>query len=468
MVARRFITFLSGTLFGGTLLIATMIVQAGESMDLLDIYDLALSNDAELAAAQASWQASREVVPQGRAALLPNVAVSANTADNRSSQLLANGLPSGKHRTDNWNSHGWSATLRQPLFHLESWFSFGRAQALSKQARMEFGVKQQNLIMRVSEAYFNVLRAQDHLTTTKAEEKAVRQQLEQTRQRFSVGLIAKTEVYEAKAAYDAARVARIVSANALEVSLEKLRTITNRSIPAIALMDKRMPVNAPEPGIAEAWVKTAIAQNLTLEASRHGVNVAEEQLRVSKSAHAPTLNAVAAYSHINDSSEPDALGLNGKSNNTVYGLELELPIFSGGGTLSKVRESGYRLEESQHDEDLTLRKITTNARNLFRTVNTDVDRIEAHCQGIASTGSALKATEGGYKVGTRNLVDVLNAQKELYAAQRDYFNARYDFIINTLHLKQTAGTLSPEDLQKLNEWMADHLEEKLPVCTGSV
>lgn len=461
MVTRCFITFLSGTL-----LIGTMIVQAGESMDLLDIYNLALSNDAELAAAHASWRASKEVVPQGRAALLPNIAVSANTANNRSSQLLANGLPGGRRRTDNWNSHGWSATLRQPLFHLEYWFNFGRAEALSEQAKIQFGVKQQNLIIRVSEAYFNVLRSEDNLTTAKAEEKAVKQQLEQTRQRFSVGLIAKTEVYEAKAAYDAARVARIVGANDVEVSLEKLCTITNRSILAIAMMDKRMPINAPEPNIAEAWVKTAIAQNLTLEAAHHGVNVAEEQLRMSKSGHAPTLNAVAAYSHINDSSESDVLDLNGKSNNTVYGLELDLPIFSGGGTLSKVRESGYRLEESRHGEDLTLRNITTDARNLFRTVNTDVDRIEAHCQGIASTDSALKATESGYKVGSRNMIDVLNAQKELYAAQRDYFNARYDFIINTLYLKQTAGTLSPEDLQKLNEWMADHLEEKMPVCTG--
>lgn len=464
MVVKRFITLLSGALLTGV-----MIVQAEQPMDLLEIYDLALQNDAELAVARASWKASTEVVSQGRAALLPNIGVAANTTDNRSSQLLANRLSSGSDRTDNWNSHGWSATLRQPLFNLESWFNFERADALSEQARMQFSVKQQNLIMRVSDAYFNVLRSQDNLATTIAEEKSVKRQLDQTRQRFEVGLIAETDVYEAKAAYDGARVARIQGANAVEVSLEHLRTITNRTVLAIAQMDKRMPVNTPIPAIAEEWVKTAIAQNLTLEAARHGVNVAEEQLRVSKSGHAPTLNAVAAYNHINDSSNEGTIqGLNGKSNNTVYGLELNLPIFSGGATSSKVRESSYRLEESQQSVDLTLRQTATNARNLFRTVNTDVDRIEARCQGIVSARSALKATESGYDVGTRNIIDVLNAQKVLFSAQHDYFNARYDFIINTLQLKQTAGTLSPEDLQKLNEWMTDNPEDGTtePVCTG--
>ncbi|GAA4652696.1 efflux transporter outer membrane subunit OpmH [Kistimonas scapharcae] len=467
MVSKRFLSLLSGTL-----LTCAMTVQAEQPMDLLEIYDLALKNDAQLAAARASWKASTEVVPQGRAALLPNISMSANTADNRSSQLVSTPLSNvggAGDRTNNWNSHGWSATLRQPLFNLESWFNFERAEALSEQARIQFSVEQQNLIMRVSEAYFNVLRAQDNLATAKAEEKAVKRQLDQTRQRFEVGLIAETDVYEAKAAYDAARVTRIQGTNDVEVALENLTTITNVGVPAIAQMDKRMPVNTPVPAIAQEWVNTAIAQNLTLEAARKGVNVAEEQLRVSKSGHAPTLNAVATYSHINDPSTANAtLGWNGKSNNTVYGLELSMPIFSGGATSSKVRESGYRLEESQQTVDLTLRQTTTNARNLYRTVNTDVDRIEARCQGIVSARSALKATESGYEVGTRNIVDVLNAQQVLYSAQRDYFNARYDFIINTLKLKQTAGTLSPEDLQALNEWMTGNPEEGMtvPVCTG--
>lgn len=464
MVSKRILSLLSGTL-----LTCAMTVQAEQPMDLLEIYDLALKNDAQLAAARASWKASSEVVPQGRAALLPNISMSANTADNRSSQLVSEPLGSGNDRTNNWNSHGWSATLRQPLFNLESWFNFERAEALSEQARIQFSVEQQNMIMRVSEAYFNVLRAQDNLATAKAEEKAVKRQLDQTRQRFEVGLIAETDVYEAKAAYDAARVTRIQGTNDVEVALENLTTITNVGVPAIAQMDKRMPVNTPVPAIAQEWVNTAIAQNLTLEAARKGVNVAEEQLRVSKSGHAPTLNAVATYSHINDPSTANVtLGWNGKSNNTVYGLELSMPIFSGGATSSKVRESGYRLEESQQTVDLTLRQTTTNARNLYRTVNTDVDRIEARCQGIVSARSALKATESGYEVGTRNIVDVLNAQQVLYSAQRDYFNARYDFIINTLKLKQTAGTLSPEDLQALNDWMTGNPEEGMtvPVCTG--
>lgn len=458
MVSKRLVAVIVGVL-----LAETLNVRADQSMDLLEIYNLALKNDAQLASAHATLKVGEEIVSQGRSALLPNISLSANTMDNHATQLL-DGQPKSQ-----WNSHGWFATLRQPLFNLEYWFIFGQADALTEQARTQFSLEQQNLIMRVAEAYFNVLRAQDNLTTAKAQETAVKRQLDQTRQRFEVGLIAETDVFEANAVYDSARVMRIQSANEVEVALENLRTITNQDVPSVAQMDKRMPVNAPVPTATEEWVKTALAQNLTLEAGRKGVVAAEEQLRASKAGHAPTLSAVASYSHIKDPSRANYdLGWNGKSNNTVYGLELSMPIFSGGATSSKVRQSSYQLEATQLNTDLALRQVSTSARNLFRTVNTDVERIEARCQGIVSAQSALKATESGYEVGTRNIVDVLNSQRALFFAQRDYFNARYDFIINTLKLKQTAGTLSPGDLQSLNQWMtADPAKaSSIPVCKG--
>lgn len=468
MVVKRFLSIPGGMI----LLTYAMISQAGQSMGLLEIYDLALKNDARLAAARASWQASTEMVPQGRAALLPNVSVSANTADNRSSRLVSTPLAAvggAGDRTSNWNSHGWFATLRQPLFNLESWFNLEHTETLSEQARVQFSAEQQHLIMRVAEACFDVLRAQDNLATARAEEKAVKHQMDQTRQRFEVGMIAETGLHEARAAYDAARVVRIQGANDVEVALENLRTITNVSVPAITRIDKQMPVNAPVPAIADEWARTAVSRNLTLEAARQGLKAARAQLRISQSGHAPALNAVATYRHIHDPSTANAAaGWNGKSNNTVYALELSMSIFSGGATSSRVREAGYRLEELQQTVDLTIRQIATSARNLYRTVNTDVDRIKARCQGIVSARSALTATENGYEAGARNIVDVLNAQQVLYSAHRDYFNARYDFIINTLKLKQTVGTLSPEDLRALNEWMTDNQEEEMaaPVCTG--
>ena len=446
---------------GAAVMALSGTLQAQESADLLKVYELALKNDAQLAAAQASFKASAESVNQSRALLLPNIGLTAHTTKTRNT---AGTQPPTEHHTVEGNSHGWTATLTQPLFNMESWFNFERAGLLTEQARQVLAIEQQNLIMRVSEAYFNVLRAEDGLSTAQAEERAVQRQLEQTKQRFGVGLIAETDVLEARAAYDSARVARIQANNQVSVALENLRTLTNVPFGELVKLDKTMPVATPAPLVVEQWVNTSVAQNLRVKAARDAVQAAEKQLKASRSGHAPTLNFVARYSH-----EMDHLRQteerNGKSNVTTYSLQASLPIFSGGGTSSKVRESGYRLEESQRNFDQTLRETSAGTRNLFNTVNADVERVDARCQGIVSADSALKATESGYEVGTRNIVDVLDSQKSLYGAQRDYLNARYDFIINTLKLKQTAGTLSPQDLKDLNVWIRAGKDDDLtPVC----
>ena len=461
MVPKQLLTGLSAVVMA-----SSGALHAQSSVDLMDVYELALKNDTQLAAAQASFKASGEAVPQSRAALLPNIGLSGQTTSNRRSLLEPNSID-GIDRTSNWNSHGWSATLSQPLFNLESWFNFERAGILTEQAGLVLAIEQQNLIMRVSEAYFNVLRAEDNLATSLAEEKAVKRQLEQTQQRFEVGLIAETDVHEARAVYDGSRVTRIQANNQVAVSQENLRTLTNVMVTNLVKLDKTMPVATPAPLVVEEWVNTSIAQNLNLQASRKGVSAADSQLKVSRSGHAPTLNAVASYGH--DVGQSSTLGngyqTSGKTNSTAYSLQLSVPIFSGGMASSKVRESSYRLEESQMNYDQSLREVSAGTRNLFNTVNADVERVEARCQGIVSASSALKATESGYEVGTRNIVDVLNSQQSLYGAQRDYLNARYDFIINTLKLKQSAGTLSPQDLRDLNAWMRGSADDDLtPVC----
>ena len=466
MATKRLLTGISAAIMA-----ASSLAYAAESTDLLQVYELALKNDAQLAAAQASFNAAGEAVPQSRSALLPNISMQGATSDNRRRMLESHSIPGGPSRTSNWNSHGWSATLSQPLFNLESWFSFARAGALTEQARLTFAIAQQDLIMRVAESYFNILRAEDTLTTAEAEEKAVKRQLEQTQQRFEVGLIAETDVHEARAAYDASRVTRIEAKNSLDVARENLRTLTNTFVSDLSKLDKAMPVATPAPAVVEEWVSTSVAQNLNLQAARKGVDAATSQLRGSRSKFAPTLNVVANFDHtagpagaVNTSKGPYLT--NGKTDTTTYSLQLNVPIFTGGYNYSKVKESGYRLEESQYNADLTLRQVNASTRNLFNTVNADVDRVEARCQGIVSANSALKATESGYEVGTRNIVDVLNAQRNLFSAQRDYLNARYDFIINTLKLKQTAGTLSPQDLNDLNAWMhANGGDDLTAVCT---
>ncbi len=438
-------------------------IYASEQTDLLQVYQLALQNDAQLATAQASYMATAEALPQSRSALLPQIGVNAHTTDTHTRVQGVSGSD-----TSGRNSHGWSAQLTQPLFNLSSWFTMERAEAITEQARLGFSIEQQNLIMRVAEAYFNVLRAEDSLATTIAEETAVKRQLEQTRQRFEVGLIAETDVLEARAAYDGARVTRIQAKNQVAVSLENLRTLTNTVVSDLAKLDKTMPVATPEPMIAEEWVKTSVAQNLQLEASRKSIDVSHAQLKASRSDYAPTLDVKATYGHNVDYARAGTPGNPlGKGDTTAYSLELNVPIFTGGRTSSQVRESGYRLQESERTYDQTLRQVSSNTRNLFNTISADVERVDARCLAIVSSRSALDATESGYEVGTRNIVDVLNVQQVLYGAQRDYLNARYDFIVNTLKLKQMAGTLSPQDLQDLNAWMHGKATDELtPICKG--
>ncbi|MCL6272176.1 TolC family outer membrane protein [Sansalvadorimonas sp. 2012CJ34-2] len=460
MATKRLLTGISAAIMA-----ASSLAYAAESTDLLQVYELALKNDAQLAAAQASLNAAGEAVPQSMASLLPQISASGFTTSNRSKTLGTNNVRDG-------NTHGWSAQLSQPLFNLSSWFTFKRAEHLTAQAEIGLAAEQQNLIMRVAESYFNVLRAEDTLTTAKAEEKAVKRQLEQTIQRFEVGLIAETDVHEARAAYDAARVTHIEAKNNVGVAQESLRVITNTATDTLSKLDKTMPVAAPVPADSKSWVNVSINQNLNLLSARKGIDAAESQLRSSRSGHAPTLNVVANYTHNVDNrverSWTGAALPPTKTEGSTYSLQLNIPVFSGGATSSRAREAGYRLEGAQKNADRTLRIVAANARTFYNTVNADVDRVEARCQGIVSASSALKAIESGYEVGTRNIVDVLNAQRGLFAAQRDYLNARYDFIINTLKLKQNTGTLSPQDLKDLNAWMKANGDEDLTaICSGT-
>ena len=428
---------------------AVLNVQAAETeYNLLEVYKLAQKNDAQLAAAQASMKATQEAVPQSKARLLPSINLSANANYNNTSEP----------KSESYNSNGWGANLTQPLLNMNSWYGLDQAEAQYAQAEAVFADEQQQLILRVSEAYFDVLRAEDSLATARVQEKAVKQQLDQARERYNVGLIAETDVLEAQAAHDNARVARILGENKVSVAYEGLRTITDYSVTDVAKLEKTMPVNAPMPASSDDWVNRAVESNIALQAARKGLDASEQAVRASKANHMPTINAVAGY-NVNNS----GLAQPGDTAGAQIGLQFNLPIYSGGATSSQVRQAAYQLDQAQQSYDNNLRVTNSNTRNLFRTVNSDVERVDARCQGITSSESALKATQSGYEVGTRNITDVLDAQQKLFSATGDYLNARYDYIVNTLKLKQVAGTLSPEDLTELNNWMVKATTEELAV-----
>ncbi|MDP0590214.1 MAG: TolC family outer membrane protein [Candidatus Endonucleobacter bathymodioli] len=422
--------------------------------NLLYVYDLAVKHDAQIAEAKARMHATLENTSQGRAALLPSLNLSANTQFNK----VVTDVDGGSDEKGNYNSHGWSATLKQPLFNLERWFNYRQTTAVSDKVKSQFAAEQQDLILRVCEAYFNILRAEDSQITSKSEEKAVKQQLDQAQERYDVGLTAKTDVHEAQAEYDNSRVARILTDNQVSVSYENLRTIIDTMLNDIGKLKKSMPILAPTPAMIEDWVNNAVANNLNLQAARGDIVAAEENLRAKRSGHAPTVDAFASYNHTSTESGKARKNMNGgvasgRGHSTVVGLNLNMPIFSGGATISLVREANYLVEQSQQRFDMLLRETSSKTRNFFNTVNSDIERVEARKQGILSSESALKASQSGYEIGTRNITDVLESQKKLYTARRDYLNARYDFIINTLRLKQLTGTLSPDDINSLSGWI---------------
>ena len=447
--------------------------------DLVSVYRQAVENNADLAAARAQFEAIRETVPQARAGLLPNLRAGAELSDTRTQVDTSAGS-----RTLPRSGTVYQATLTQPIFRADRWFQLQAAEAISEQAALEYSAAEQNLILQSAQAYFAVLQAQDNLAAVKAEEAAFKRQLDQASERFEVGLSDRTDTLEAQAGFDTARANRMLAERQVEDAFQALYTLTNRTHLALEGIEHSLPVLAPIPNDATAWVDTASRQNLNLLAANQAVNAAGETLRQYRAGHAPTLDAVASYRK----GDNDSLGFansgmadalpgypryNGNVEQGSIGLQLNIPIYSGGLTSSQSRQAFHQLTEAEQRRESLRRQVVENTRNLHRAVNTDIEQVQARRQSIISNQSALEATEVGYQVGTRNIVDVLDTQRRLYAAVRNYNNARYDYILDNLRLKQAAGTLNPGDLEDLARYLkpdydpdSDFLPPDLPENFG--
>ena len=437
-----------------------------QSASLRDIYELALENDATLKAQQARYLASLEDEKAARSQLLPQV-LATYSMQNSDTDTSAPGIigfspqraPIIGNTFDNTdsNTRAFRVSLQQAIFNLPAWFSFQRGRELSRQAEASFAANQQNLIVRVVEAYLAVLRAEDRLRAAVAREEAFGRQLEQNRQRFEVGLIAITDVYESQAAYDIAQVDRIAGENQVAVALETLTVLTGQRHDRLDRLAEDFTAIPPEPADRGAWVEFALANNFTLKAARYAEEAARQNARARRLAHAPTLSGTARYTEteIDGTRFQDPAGIfnfppDREIDDTVLGLELSVPLFSGGALSAERRRAAQQFNAAREERINLTRRTVTDARSLHMTVVNDVARVKARRQAIVSSQSALDATQAGYEVGTRNIVDVLNAQNTLFAAVRDYANSRYDYVVNTLRLKEQAGLLSPDDVIDLD------------------
>ena len=447
------LTFAIATVLG-SVAYAAPVTQ--NKVNLLDVYQLAVDNNADLAAAHADYKAQSERVPQARAGLLPQIGAGASNSANRSKVDTTQGST-----TTSRSGLVYQASLSQPLFRLDRWYQLQAAQSSNEQAALELSAIEQNLILQSSEVYFSVLRAQDNLAASRAEESAFKRQFDLASERFDVGLSDKTDVLQAQAAYDAARANRLIAQRMVSDAFQAVSTLTNVDLSALEGVKHSLPILAPTPNDATAWVNTASEQNLGLQAINFAVQAAQESVKQRKSGHAPTVDAIAQYQKgdndsmgfINSGQPGMPYRFNGKAEQSSIGIQLNIPLYTGGMTSSQVREGVYRLDQSEQMRESLRRKTVQDARNYYRAVNTDVEQVQALKQATISSQSAVEATQIGYDVGTRNIVDVLDAQRYLYAAVRNYNNARYDYILNNLRLQQTAGTLSPDNLQALSMYL---------------
>ncbi len=422
-----------------TALSSALVAGQVSAADLNEIYQLSLTNDAELAAAKAKRDSGNYQVGLARAALLPQVTLGASKVNSETD------TNAGSSDVDTLS---YNATISQTLFNLNSWYNYQAASAGGDASDLEYALSEQQLILRSAEAYFNVLRAKENLDTAQAEEKSVKRQLEQTQQRFEVGLIAITEVHEAEASYDLSYANLIGQEAALDISYEALEQITGQRFENLAHLKADIAFSAPKKPVSD-WVEAGLSKYAGIKLAQEGVNAAEYTRKAGWSNYAPQVNAQWSYTD----GEQVIGGNVTDATTTTLALTATIPLFAGGSNYAKAKQAAAESTQASANLDLQQRTVKNNIRSLYRKVQTDVLTVRARKRATVSSQSALEATETGYQVGTRNIVEVLNAQRNLYGAQRDYANARYDYIIDLLNLKFFAGSLSEADIQVLNAWL---------------
>lgn len=465
-------------------LIATGATFTGPLMaaDLLEVYRRAQQSDPLLREADATRLANREARPQAWASLLPQIEASAgmsrgnNTLDNRRPRPVPDpvtglpitdpdtGLPviSTGVSTTITDRTTWGVSLRQTIFNWSRWVALDRAKHQVAQAEVNYLAAEQDLIFRVAQRYFNVLAAKDTLDANNAAAEAFGRQLEQFDKRFEVGLIAITDVQDARAERDRT-VADVISAKrSLATAQELLRELIGEPVGELEAPADDMPLKNPDPSSEDRWVSSALENNLALASARLSAEIADDSVAIARAGHYPTIDLTASRSY-GETDSATRSQLTNATNRTAssrledpgysVGVQLNVPIFAGGATQSGVRQSIYQRRAAEQRMERTSRETERAARDSYLGVVSNISRVQALKQAFESSRTALQATEAGFDVGTRTTVDVLLSRRALYSAQTQYARSKYDYILSIIQLKQAAGSLSAADIEEINSWL---------------
>lgn len=453
-------------------LLLTGISTQSHATDLLQAYELARQSDPQLSAAESQRDAQGEGVVQSRSALLPQINGDAswnkNKQDSDGSEVVGGIVQPSAVTTNDTTSTSYGVTIRQSVYDHSNYARLGASKLRASQAEADYDAASDSLVVRTADAYFNVLTGIETLASSRAEERSVKRQLDQAEKRLEVGLAPITDVHEARARYDSARANAILAANTLDDAREALAEITGQSIQNIrGLAPSYQPENTDTRTVDE-WVALAMASNPSLQSRERALAAAEKDVAAARAAHYPTLSATASWR--DNGSDTDferfqpapafSTSENNSQSNSV-GLQLNIPIFSGFATQSRVRQSINQRDIAADQLEQQKRSITRQTRTAYRSLIAGLAEVEARRLAVVSAQSAYEAGEAGLEVGTRTIVDVLIAQQQLYLAQREYARARHAFLVNTLRLRQAAGVLELGDVQNVNRSLTVDAEEAL-------
>ena len=438
------------------LLVLSAVRLAGAA-DLLETYHAAQSQDAVFASARATQRAGQEKLPQGRALLLPSVNLNASTTSNdnwiqyRGALLLPAplpnlALPSG---TTRFNSNGYSVSLTQPLFRQQNWVAYTEAELQVTQTNAQFKAAEQSLILRVAQAYFDVLIAQDTVQLAGAQKSAISEQLEQARRNFEVGTATITDTYEAQARFDLTSSQEIAAQSNLEIKKRTLQQIINAGVGELRQLSKEPKLEGPQPGDVEKWVEYAQQSSLQIVVAQAGAELAAKEVARNRGGHYPTVDLVANYAE--NSTGGGAFGFGSDGHSKAIGVQLNLPLFQGGAVQSKLREAEANRDRAREDLENIRRNVAVQTRQAYLGVVDGIAQVKALQQALKSSESLLEASKLGQEVGVRTNLDVLNAQQQLYSTRRDLYQAEYNFLLSRLQLKAAVGTLAEDDLSRVNQ-----------------
>jgi outer membrane protein len=425
------------------------LLPAAQAENLMEVYQLALTNDAQYQAAKYAYESVQATEPLARSNLLPQLNASAQAFENESETNSEVIVSDGNNR---FRDSGWGLNLTQSIYRHDNWMNLRQAQASVAQAEAEYKAALQDLIVRTSEAYFNVLSAEDNLEFATAEKEAIGRQLEQSQKRFEVGLIAITDVKESQASFDSAVAEEINALNQLDIAREALAVLTGQYIENMDILSDDLPLVTPTPDDIQAWVDQALEQNLTFLAAQMAAKASDYGVKSARAGHYPYLDLVASYDY-NDRNYQEAgttFAGDSTSKNGQLGVQLTVPIFQGLRVNSQTEQAAAQYNQSLQNMELARRQTIQQTRSSFLSVKSGISQVQAFSQALESTRTSAEATQAGFQVGTRTAVDVLLTLRTVFDADRNYSRARYDYILNYLRLRQAAGTLTENEVDIIN------------------